>query len=410
MPQNGQNALTDADDSGRIGVAVVGLGGAVATTAAAGIELLRLGLAGHEGLPLAGLEGLAPYDRLIFAGWDVSPDDLAQAAAGHGVLDAPQLEAVAPALSRIRPWPAIADAEFCRNIDGIHRMQAATHRARVETVAADLRSFRDDEDLEQVIVINLASVERTISTAEPVLSSLEAFEAGLDSNDPVIGPALLYAYAALREGCPYGNFTPSVAADCPALAELADDMGVPVAGKDGKTGQTMMKTVIAPGLRSRALKVDGWYSGNLLGNRDGLALDDPDSLASKLATKAAALDSILGYHVEDHVVTITYYKPRGDAKEAWDTIDLVGFLGQTMQLKVNFLCRDSILAAPLVIEMARVLDLAARTGERGPQEQLGAFFKAPVTVDGEEAEHALHRQQERLHTWLATAGAAPVGA
>ncbi|MBA2517094.1 MAG: inositol-3-phosphate synthase [Solirubrobacterales bacterium] len=407
MSDNGHTSLTD---DGRIGVAVVGLGGAVATTAAAGMELLRLGLAGHEGLPLAGTDGLAPYDRLVFAGWDVSPDDLAQAAVGHGVLDHSQLAAVAPSLSRIRPWPAIADAEFCRNIDGVHRMQEAGHRARVEAVADDLSRFREDEELEQVIVINLASVERTIPSDEPVLASLEAFETGLDADDPVIGPALLYAYAALREGCPYGNFTPSVAADCPALAELAEEMGVPVAGKDGKTGQTMMKTVIAPGLRSRALKVDGWYSGNLLGNRDGLALDDPDSLASKLSTKAAALDSILGYHVEDHVVTITYYKPRGDAKEAWDTIDLVGFLGQTMQLKVNFLCRDSILAAPLVIEMARVLDLAARTGECGPQEQLGAFFKAPVTADGEIPEHALHRQQEALHAWLMAANATAVGA
>jgi len=407
MSDNGHHSLSD---DGRIGVAVVGLGGAVATTAAAGIELLRLGLAGHEGLPLAGLEALGSYDRLEFAGWDVSPDDLASAAAGHGVLDASQLAAVSPALSRIRPWPAIADADFCRNIDGVHRIEASGHRGRVEAVARDLRTFREEGELDQVIVINLASVERTIPVDAPVLASLDAFEAGLDRDDPGIGPALLYAYAALREGCPYGNFTPSVAADCPALAALAEEQGLPVAGKDGKTGQTMMKTVIAPGLRSRALKVDGWYSGNLLGNRDGLALDDADSLASKLSTKAAALDSILGYHVEDHVVTITYYKPRGDAKEAWDTIDLVGFLGQKMQLKLNFLCRDSILAAPLVIELARVLDLAARTGERGPQEQLGAFFKAPITADGEIPEHALHRQQEALHHWLETAGAAVVGA
>jgi myo-inositol-1-phosphate synthase len=407
MTHNGHNST---DDGGRVGVAIVGLGGAVATTAAAGVELIRLGLAGHEGLPLAATDGLASYEGLVFAGWDVSPDDLARAAAGHGVLDAAQLAAVTPGLSLIRPWPAIADAEFCRNIDGVHRMEASTHRARVEGVARDLRAFRDQEDLDRVVVVNLASVEKTIPAGEPVLASLDAFEAGLDADDPVIGPALLYAYAALREGCPYGNFTPSVGADCPALAELAEEMGVPVAGKDGKTGQTMIKTVIAPGLRARALKVDGWYSGNLLGNRDGLALDDPDSLASKLSTKAAALDSILGYPVEDHVVTITYYKPRGDAKEAWDTIDLVGFLGQTMQLKVNFLCRDSILAAPLVIEMARVLDLAARTGERGPQEQLGAFFKAPVTADGETPEHALHRQQEALEAWLEVAGSAAVGA
>ena len=396
--------------SGRIGVAVVGLGGAVATTAAAGIELLRLGLAGADGLPLAGVEGLADYDRLVFAGWDVSPDDLAQAAAGHGVLEPAQLAAAAPALERIRPWPAISDADFCRNIDGIHRIEATGHRGRAEAVAADLRRFREEEKLDRVVVVNLASVERTIPAGEPALASLEAFERALDENDPAVGPALLYAYAALREGCPYANFTPSVAADAPALVELAEEVGVPVCGKDGKTGQTMLKTVVAPALRARSLTVEGWFSNNLLGNRDGLALDDPDSLASKLDTKGSVLDSILGYHVADHVVTINYYRPRGDRKEAWDTIDLVGFLGQKMQLKLNFLCRDSILAAPLVMEIARTLDLAARCGERGVQEQLGGFFKAPMTRDGEVPEHALHKQEDALQSWLAAATGVAVGA
>jgi myo-inositol-1-phosphate synthase len=394
----------------RTGVAVVGLGGAVATTAAAGAELLRLGRAGTEGLPLAGVEGLVEYGALVFGGWDVSPDDLATAAAAHGVLDREQLDAASPALRAVRPWPAIADADFCRNIDGVHRVEATTHRGRVEAIRADLRRFRAEHDLERVVVVNLASVERRIPAAEPVIATLEAFEAGLDASDPAIGPALLYAYAALREECPYANFTPSVAADAPAMLELAEEMGVPVAGKDGKTGQTMVKTVLAPALRARALQVEGWFSTNLLGNRDGLALDDADSLASKIETKGSVLDSILGYDVPDHVVQINYYKPRGDAKEAWDTIDVTGFLGRPMQLKVNFLCRDSILAAPLVIEIARVLDLAHRTGERGPQEQLGSFFKAPMTPDGSVPEHALHRQEEALRAWLAAASAAAVGA
>ena len=205
---------------------------------------------------------------------------------------------------------------------------------------------------------------------------------------------------------PYANFTPSVAAEVPALVEIARRQGVPTAGKDGKTGQTMLKTVIAPALRARALRVEGWYSTNILGNRDGQALHDSGSLASKLATKGSVLDSILGYEVPDHVVRIDYYAPRGDAKEAWDNIDLVGFLGQRMQLKLNFLCRDSVLAAPLVLELARLLDLAQRRGERGPQPALGLFFKAPVTGDGP-PEHALHRQVEELMTWLEDGQAAP---
>ena len=240
------------------------------------------------------------------------------------------------------------------------------------------------------------------------MQTIEAFEAGLDAGDPDIGPSMLYAYAAIREGCAFGNFTPNMAADVPALLALAVSEGVPVAGKDGKTGQTMVKTVLAPGFRARALRVRGWFSTNILGNRDGEALHEPESLKSKLATKAEALDSILGYPVEDHVVSINYYRPRGDEKEAWDTIDLVGFLGRPMQLKLNFLCRDSILAAPLVLEIARCLALASRTGEAGVQEQLSTFFKAPMSAEGDVPEHALMRQEQALHEWLASAVASSV--
>ncbi len=406
MTANGFESHNDR----RLGVAVVGLGGAVATTAAAGVELLRLGLAGHEGLPLADAEDLIGYERLVFGGWDANPSDLAAAAEHHAVLSPAQLAAAAPALARVTPWPAIVDTDFCRNVEGLHRMPATSHRDRVETVRRDLRGFAADQRLDAVVMVNLASVERMIDPAAPALASMDAFEAALDADDPVVGPALIYAYAALLEDVPYANFTPSVAAEVPALAQLAEERGVPIAGKDGKTGQTMLKTLIAPGLRARALHVDGWFSTNILGNRDGEALDDPESLRSKLRTKESVLDSILGYEVDDHVVAIHYYRPRGDNKEAWDNIDLTGFLGQQMQLKVNFLCRDSILAAPLVIEIARVLDRARACGESGVQEQLGVFFKAPMARNGTPPDQALHVQEQALREWLAASRPAAAAA
>lgn len=394
----------------RVGLAVVGLGGAVATTAVAGLELLRLGAAGPDGLPLAGLDvdgvpveqatGLVPYLDLVLGGWDLDGSDLRKAAEQHGVLDHRQLDVVGPVLSETVPWPAAADPDFCRNVTGAHVVPVAGRAAQVEAVRADLRRFRETERLDGLVLINLASTERWPDPAAPCLQTPEAFEAGLAADDPAITPAMVYAYAAIREGVGYGNFTPSLGADVPALVTLAEQHGVPLAGKDGKTGQTMMKTVLAPAFRSRALRVEGWYSTNILGNRDGLALDDPASLASKLSTKGKVLDSILGYPVEDHVVRIDYYRPRGDQKEAWDAIDLVGFLGQRMQVKVDFQCRDSILAAPLAVEIARLLDLAQQRGEGGVQEQLGWFFKAPMTPDGRTPEHALHRQERVLLDWL----------
>jgi myo-inositol-1-phosphate synthase len=211
---------------------------------------------------------------------------------------------------------------------------------------------------------------------------------------------MLYAYATISENVPYGNFTPSVSADIPALIEFAENKNVPIAGKDGKTGQTFIKTVLAPALKSRALKVEGWYSTNILGNRDGLALSNEDSLRSKIKTKASVLKNILGYEVEDHIVDIRYYRPRGDNKEAWDNIDIKGFLGGSMQIKVNFLCKDSILAAPLAIEIARSLDLAKRRGDSGIQEQLSVFFKLPMTKNAKNPEHAFHRQEEMFLNWL----------
>ncbi len=383
----------------------------MATTAVAGLELLRLGASGPDGLPLAGLTvdgvpveeatGLVPYDGVVMGGWDLDGSDLRKAAEQHAVLDHRQLEAAAASLADIVPWPAAGDEEFCRNVSGDNVVVAQGRRAQVDAVRADLRRFREEQALDGVVLLNLASTERWPDPAAPCLQTAAAFEEGLDADDAAITPAMVYAYAAIVEGVPYGNFTPSLGADVPALVELAEQRGVALAGKDGKTGQTMMKTVLAPAFRSRALRVEGWYSTNILGNRDGLALDDPASLQSKLSTKGKVLDSILGYPVEDHVVRIDYYRPRGDQKEAWDAIDLIGFLGQRMQVKVDFQCRDSILAAPLAVEIARLLDLAQQRGEGGVQEQLGWFFKAPMTPDLTSVpEHALHRQETALLDWL----------
>lgn len=402
MPDTG---LDVAATGRRVGVLVVGMGGAVASTAAAGIEMLRAGSNDLAGLPLAGTgaAGLAAYRNLHFAGWDLHAEDLDSAVREHRVLDREQSELVAPALRAMKPWPAVGSLDFCKNVDGGNKVVAKSHREAVDRIRDDIRQYRAKTGIENLVVINLASVERWPDRRAAALQTPEAFERGLDASDPAISPAMLYAYSAIAEGVPYGNFTPSLAADIPALTSLAEQRNVPVAGKDGKTGQTFIKTVLAPAFRSRQLYVEGWFSTNILGNRDGLALDNPDSLKSKLSTKGSVLDDILGYPVEDHIVDIRYYRPRGDNKEAWDNIDLVGFLGQKMQIKVNFLCRDSILAAPLVIEIARVLDLARQRGRGGIQEQLGLFFKAPMTAAGKREEHSFPVQERALFDWLAAA-------
>ena len=387
----------------KLGVAVIGLGGAVATTAVAGIEMIKSGSNSLTGLPLAerDIAGMAAYRDLEFGGWDLTPDDLGTCATRHGVLSEQELETGAKSLTGMKAWPAVGSTAHCANIDGNNRM-ADGHRAAVDQIKSDLDDFRKQRGLDRVVVINLASTEKMPDDAES-LKSVEGFERGLNADDPAISPAMLYAYAAIDSGTPYANFTPSVAADVAPLAQMAEQRGVPVAGKDGKTGQTFLKTVIAPALKERALHVDGWFSTNILGNSDGLALDDPKSLASKLDTKGSVLDDILGYTVEDHIIMIHYYKPRGDDKEAWDNIDLTGFLGQKMQLKLNFLCKDSILAAPLAIEIARCLDLAKTRGQGGVREELSLFFKLPQTHDGAVPVHGFARQQAMLDDWLAKA-------
>jgi myo-inositol-1-phosphate synthase len=387
----------------KLGIAIIGIGGAVGTTMVAGIELLKKGLIGTEGLPLAEMDAeltkdLVTYDNIVFGGWDLFGEHLAKAAEEHDVLTHKQFVGVEDELRKIKPWRAVENKEFLVNIRGENKVSDNnSHRETIEKIRRDLQEFKKSCD--EAVVINLASTEKLADEGNEIFNSIEGFEQALDDNSKEISPALLYAYAAISERVPYGNFTPSVSADTPALIEFAEKQGVPVAGKDGKTGQTMIKTVLAPALKTRALRVEGWYSTNILGNRDGLALSHVDSLASKVKTKGSVLDDILGYRVEDHIVDIRYYRPRGDNKEAWDSIDVRGFLGQPMQIKINFLCKDSILAAPLAIEIARLLSLAKRRGEKGIQEQLSLFFKLPMSRR-ETPEHAFHRQEEMLLNWL----------
>ncbi len=387
----------------KLGIAIIGLGGAVGTTMVAGIELLKKGLIGKEGLPLAELDAdltkdLADYENIVFAGWDLFGENLAKAAEEHDVLMHKQFLAVEESLCKIKPWRAVENKNFLANIDGENKFSGKkSHRETIEKIRGNLTEFKKQCD--EIVVINLASTEKLADEGNEVFNSITSFEKALDENSSEISPAMLYAYAAISEQIPYGNFTPSVSADIPALIEFAENQGVPIAGKDGKTGQTFIKTVLAPALKSRALKVEGWYSTNILGNRDGLALSNEGSLASKIKTKASVLRNILGYEVEDHIVDIRYYKPRGDNKEAWDNIDFTGFLGQSMQLKINFLCKDSILAAPLAIEIARCLDLAKSRGNAGVQEQLSVFFKLPMNKNNS-PEHAFHRQEKMLLDWL----------
>ncbi|RYZ33589.1 MAG: inositol-3-phosphate synthase, partial [Myxococcaceae bacterium] len=282
--------------SERLGVAIVGLGGAVATTAVAGMELLRRGRVDTRGLPLAGVKdmGLVDYGALTFGGWDLFDEDLEKAARNHAVLTDSQMEAVAPVLRGMRPWPAASNARFCKNVVGTATKKTRGLREQVQAIREDLVRFKKEQGLERVVVVNLASTEKSVDLSRPEFATPEAFEKALDADDAEIGPAMLYAYAAIVDGIPFANFTPSIAADVPALMELAKRTGAPIAGKDGKTGQTLLKTVLAPALRDRALHVDGWYSTNILGNRDGEALNDPASKQNKLDTKGAALDSILG--------------------------------------------------------------------------------------------------------------------
>jgi myo-inositol-1-phosphate synthase len=395
----------------RIGVAIVGVNGAVASTVIAGIELMKRGLAPRVGMvteradariaeSITDLLDLAPLENMVFAGWDLQLANAYEGALRHKVLPAHVLEQVRPELESVKPWPAVFAKSYVGKLTGDNVVHTSGFREEIALLERDLEGFKKAHGLDRVVMVNLASTERFLDT-QPVHCDLRTFEAGLDASDPAITPAMRYFYAANRLRIPYCNFTPSLT-NVPALEEHANETGNPFAGMDGKTGQTLLKTALAPMFRARRLLIEGWYSTNVLGNSDGLVLDDPSSNKTKVMSKAAVLDSIVGYHVENHQVHIHYYKPRGDSKEAWDNIDIVGFAGVPMQIKINFLCQDSVLAAPLVIDLVRLLDVAKRAGERGIQRQLSMFFKSPYHSPGESPVHDLFKQEKLLLEWART--------
>jgi myo-inositol-1-phosphate synthase len=409
---------------GKLGVLMPGMG-AVATTLIAGVELVKKGLAEPVGsLTQLGTvrlgkrtEGrvpkikdfvpLAEMGDLVFGGWDAFSDDAYEAAAIAGVLEKEHLNAVRDELKEIHPFKAVFDARYVVGLgSAAHTKSYSSLREAAELVREDIRVFKEEHSLERLIMINCASTEAYLQPREAHFS-IESFEAALKRSDPAISPSMIYAYAAIKEGVPYANGAPSLAADIPALTELANERGVPVAGKDFKTGQTLMKTIVAPGLKARLLGLKGWYSTNILGNRDGEVLDDPESLKSKEVSKLSVLEYILQPEVypslyEDitHMVKINYYPPRGDAKEGWDNIDIFGWLGYPMQIKINFLARDSILAAPIVLDLALFLDLAKRASMGGIQEWLSFYFKSPMTLPELYPEHDLFIQQMKLKNTL----------
>ena len=398
--------------------------GAVSTTFIAGTLLIRKGLApsigslAERGTVRLGKrnEGrsplikdfvpLASLDDLVFGAWDIFEENGFEAATTAGVIESSLLEQVRPELEAIRPWPAVFDQRYVKRLMGTNVKTGATKRDLAEQVRADIRAFKAEHGLARLVMIWCGSTE-IFMTPTPEHESVAAFEAAMDANAESVSSSMVYAYAALKEGIPYANAAPNLSADIPALDRLALDNGSPVAGKDLKTGQTLIKTIVAPGLKARLIGVSGWYSTNILGNRDGEVLDDPESFKTKEESKKSVLDYILQpelypdlYDDLCHVVRINYYPPRGDNKEGWDNIDLVGWLGYPMQLKINFLCRDSILAAPIVLDLVLFLDLAKRAGMSGIQEWLSFYFKSPVHAPGLYPEHDLFIQLMKLKNTL----------
>jgi myo-inositol-1-phosphate synthase len=347
--------------------------------------------------PLTSLLDFAPLEDIVFAGWDVRHANVYEGALHHKVLPREQLEQVKDKLTAVTPWPAVFARAYAEKVIGDNVVNVKTFREEIALLTKNIEDFRRTRGIDRVVMVNLASTEAFLDVA-PVHGSVAAFEAGLDANSPAITPAMRYFYVASKLGIPYCNFTPSLT-NVPALNELATRHQAPFAGMDGKTGQTLLKTALAAMLRVRRLHIDGWYSTNFLGNNDGLILDAPGSNKTKVLSKSSVLDSIVGYHVENHQVHIHYYKPRGDSKEAWDNIDIIGFAGLPMQMKINFLCQDSGLAAPLVVDLVRLLDVAKRAGEAGIQRQLSIFFKSPYHAEGETPVHDLFKQEQLLLAW-----------
>lgn len=386
----------------RVGVLLIGAAGAVASTVIAGVEMMKKGAERHGMLTegeLGATVGAVALEDLVFGGWDLRSGNLYEAAAQHGVIPPHRLATVERELASMRPWPGVTSSTFLPSDLGSNVVQARSFRDELKIMRDQVTGFQREHGLDRLVMVNLTSTERYTEVGD-VHRTVEAFEAGLDANDARISPAMKYLYLAIALGIPHANFTPSLS-NVPALEALAQRRGVPIAGEDGKTGQTFLKTVLAPAFVVRDLKVDGWYSTNILGNNDGRVLHDPGSNKTKVTSKKGVLDQILGYEVGDHQVHIHYYRPRGDAKEAWDNIDVLGFLGEPMQIKINFLCKDSILAAPLVLDLVRLLDAAHRAGEKGVQRQLSLYFKSPYKVEGQPLVHDLFQQHTMLRDWAA---------
>ena len=411
------------EPEGKLGVLIPGMG-AVATTFIAGVEAIKAGL----GEPVGSLTqmgtirlgkrtddrsplikdfvDLAALDDLVFGGWDVFEDDCYEAATHAGVLKQETLDTLRQPLAAIKPWKAIFDRNYVRRLEGPHVKAGSNKWDQAQMVREDINSFKARHGLERLVMIWCGSTE-IFMEPNPVHDSIEAFEKGLRENSPAIAPSMIYAYAALQEGIPYLNGAPNLTVDMPVMGELARQGGAPIAGKDFKTGQTLMKTLLAPGFKARMLGVQGWFSTNILGNRDGEILDDPHSFKTKEESKLGVLDYILQPHLYPklyenlyHKVRINYYPPRGDEKEGWDNIDIFGWLGYPMQIKVDFLCRDSILAAPLVLDLVLFADLAKRAGLHGIQEWLSFYFKSPMTAPDLYPEHDLFIQLMKLKNTL----------
>ena len=408
---------------GRLGVLTPGLG-AVATTFMAGVEnirrgrsapigsltqmaTIRLGKRTENRSPLIrDFVPLAPLDNLVFGAWDPIADDALTAARKAGVLESRDLDPVAEFLGSIKPMSAVFDNRYVARIRGENVKRGKTKRDLAEQLRQDIRDFKSKNHLDRLVMVWCASTEVYIK-AGPQHATIEQFEKAMERNDDAIAPSMLYAYAAILEGIPFANGAPNLTVDMPCLVQLANERAVPISGKDFKTGQTWMKTVIAPGIKARMLGLAGWYSTNILGNRDGEVLDDPASFKTKEESKLSVLHSILQpelypdlYREFSHVVRINYYPPRGDNKEGWDNIDIVGWLGYPMQIKVNFLCRDSILAAPIVLDLALFSDFAHRCGMKGIQEWLSFYYKSPMAAPGLQPEHDLFIQQTKLKNTL----------
>jgi len=409
--------------TGKLGILTPGLG-AVATTFIAGVESIRRGLSKPIGsltqmatirlgkrtdkrAPLIKeFVPLAELDDLVFGAWDPIADDALTAACKAGVLEQRDIEPLSDFLREIKPMPAVFDNRYVTRIHGENVKRGKTKRDLAEQLRQDIRDFKTKNRLDRVVAVWCASTETYIKSG-PQHATIEQFEKAMERNDDAIAPSMLYAWACIMEGVPYCNGAPNLAVDTPALMQLAIDRGVPISGKDFKTGQTWMKTVIAPGLKARMLGLAGWYSTNILGNRDGEVLDDPASFKTKEESKLSVLHTVLQpeiypdlYKDFSHVVRINYYPPRGDNKEGWDNIDIFGWMGYPMQIKVNFLCRDSILAAPIVLDLALFSDFAQRAGLKGIQEWLSFYYKSPMAAPALQPEHDLFIQQTKLKNTL----------